>query len=54
MLYETWADLDDLRGAQMQRPCRGACEARLPALLTEPRAVRLWQPLRGDFTSFAR
>lgn len=54
MLYETWADLDDLRGAQMQRPYRAAYEARLPTLLAEPRAVRLWQPLRGDFTSFAR
>jgi quinol monooxygenase YgiN len=54
MLYETWADLDDLRTVQMRRPYRTAYEARLPALLAAPREARLWQPLRADFTAFAR
>jgi quinol monooxygenase YgiN len=48
MLYETWADLDDLRTTQMRRPYRAAYEARLPALLATPREARIWRPLRGD------
>lgn len=54
LLYETWADMRDLLEVQMRRPYRAAHEARLPALLREPRAPRLWRPLRGDFTAFAR
>jgi quinol monooxygenase YgiN len=54
MLYETWADRRDLVEVQMKRPYRAEYEARLPELLREPRQARVWQPLRGDFTDFAR
>jgi quinol monooxygenase YgiN len=53
MLYETWADRDDLVEVQMKRAYRQAYEARLAELLREPRQVQLWRPLRGDFTFFA-
>ncbi len=53
MLYETWADRDDLVEVQMKRDYRGAYEARLPAILSEPRRAEVWRPLRGDFTFFA-
>ena len=53
MLYETWADRDELVNVQMKRPYRSAYEARLPEMLREPRQVQLWQPLRADFTFFA-
>jgi quinol monooxygenase YgiN len=53
MLYETWADRDDLLNVQMRRGYRTAYEARLPDLLREPRQAQLWRPLRADFTFFA-
>lgn len=54
MVYETWADRGDLVEVQMRRPYRAAYEARLPELLRDPRRAQVWQPLRGDFTAFAR
>lgn len=54
MIYETWADRRDLVEVQMRRPYRAAYEARLPELLREPRRPQVWQPLRGNFTAFAR
>jgi quinol monooxygenase YgiN len=54
MLYETWADLDDLVQVQMTRGYRTAYESRLPELLREPRDARIWCPMRGDFAFFAR
>jgi len=48
MLYENWADLDELAAVQMKRPYRAAYEARLPALLRTPRHARLWRPVRRD------
>jgi quinol monooxygenase YgiN len=54
MLYETWADRDDLVNVQMKRGYRAAYEARLPDLLREPRKAAIWQPLRADFTFLAR
>ena len=53
MLYETWADRDDLVEVQMRRDYRQAYERRLPAITREPRQARLWRPLRGDFAFFA-
>ena len=53
MLYETWADRDDLVEVQMKRAYRSAYEARLPEILREPRRAEVWRPLRGDFTFFA-
>lgn len=53
MLYETWADRDDLVLVQTRRPYRSAYEARLPVILREPRRVEVWRRVRGDFTFFA-
>ncbi len=53
MLYETWADLDDVVQVQVRRDYRRAYWARLTELLREPREVRTWRPLRGDFTFLA-
>lgn len=46
MLYETWADLDDLATVQVARDYRRAYEAALPELLRTPRRVELWRPLQ--------
>jgi quinol monooxygenase YgiN len=54
MLYETLADRVDLAEVQMRRDYRRSYEARLPGLLREPRQVRIWHPLRGDFAFFGR
>jgi quinol monooxygenase YgiN len=53
MLYETWADLEELQAVQMKRRYRRDYEARLPQLLREPRRAEIWQPLRGDITTVA-
>lgn len=49
LLYETWADRQDLIEVQMRRPYRDAYWARLPELLAAPREVGVWTPLRADF-----
>ena len=54
MLYETWGDLTDLVEVQMRRSYREAYWAALPGLLSAPREVHLWQPLRADITMFTR
>ncbi len=51
MIYETWADLEELKQVQVHRDYRKAYEARLPEMLAEPRQVQIWQPLRSDFAS---
>lgn len=48
LLYETWADKDELVEVQMKRPYRDAYWARLPELLAGPREVQVWQALRMD------
>lgn len=53
MLYETWADRDDVLRVQIHRDYRRAYLARLPEILSEPRQIQIWQPLRGDFAFFA-
>jgi quinol monooxygenase YgiN len=53
MLYEIWADRDDLVNVQMKRDYRAAYEARLPELLREPRRAVIWERLRSDFAFFA-
>lgn len=50
MIYETWADLDDVRDVQLARQYRQAYHDLLPALLSEPRRVEIWTPMRGDFS----
>ncbi|MCC7272613.1 MAG: antibiotic biosynthesis monooxygenase [Alphaproteobacteria bacterium] len=54
MLYETWADRDDLQWVQIHRGYRRAYEDRLPDLLREPRRVEIWQCRRADFVFLAR
>jgi quinol monooxygenase YgiN len=54
MLYETWADREDLIAVQMKRDYRREYEARLADLLEEPRRAEIWHPLRADFTFLAR
>jgi quinol monooxygenase YgiN len=54
MLYEVWADRDDLVNVQMKRDYRATYEARLPDLLRESRRAEIWDRLRADFTFFAR
>ena len=51
MLYETWADHDDVVSVQMHRPYRQAYWARLPELLERPREVQIWRPLRADLAA---
>ena len=53
MLYETWADLDEVVQVQMGRDYRKAYWDRLPSLLREPRQVQTWKPMRRDFTFLA-
>ena len=53
MLYETWADLDDVRDVQLKREYREDYHARLADLLRAPREVTIWTPVRADFTHFA-
>lgn len=53
MLYETWADLDDVLKVQIHREYRRAYLARLPEMLRDSRQFQVWQPVRGDFTFFA-
>lgn len=49
MLYETWADREDLLQVQMHRPYRTAYEAALPGLLQSPREAVVWDRMRADF-----
>jgi quinol monooxygenase YgiN len=53
MLYEIWADRDDLINVQMKRQYRSTYEARLPDLLCEPRRVEVWERVRADLTFFS-
>lgn len=50
LLYETWLDREDFFNVQMKRPYRTEYEARLPALLSEPREIQIFEPLRSEFT----
>lgn len=54
MIYETWADRDDVFNIQIKRDYRRAYETRLPEILRAPREMTFWKPLRADFTFFQR
>ena len=49
MLYETWLDREDFFNVQMKQSYRAEYEARLPALLSQAREMKIFQPLRSDF-----
>lgn len=48
MLYETWLDRQDVLNVQMHRPYRKAFWDTLPQLLTQPRQIQVWKPVRAD------
>lgn len=48
MLYETWENHEDVLEVQLKRPYRQAWHAALPDLLTGPRDISIWNPLRSD------
>lgn len=49
MIYETWAELDELVQVQIPRAYRQAYIATLPDVLRQERGVTVWPPMRGDF-----
>jgi quinol monooxygenase YgiN len=53
MLYETWADLDDVVEVQLKRAYRRAYHEALPKLLRAERGIGVWQPIRTDFAPAA-
>jgi quinol monooxygenase YgiN len=48
MLYETWESHEDVLAVQLSRPYREAWHQALPELLSQPRDVSIWEPLRAD------
>ncbi|KAB0265040.1 putative quinol monooxygenase [Microvirga brassicacearum] len=53
MLYETWADYDDVVNTQIQREYRKPYWDRLPELLVETQRIETWYPTRSDFAERA-
>jgi quinol monooxygenase YgiN len=49
MLLETWESHEDVLEVQLQRSYREAWHQALPELLSKPRDVTIWEPLRADF-----
>lgn len=49
MIYEMWADRQDLVEVQIPRTYRKRYLDRLPAVLREERQISVWQPMRSDF-----
>lgn len=49
MLYETWADHDEVVAVEIHRDYRRAFNEALPRLLAGPREVQIWRPMRADF-----
>ena len=48
MLYETWADHEDVVNVQLLRPYRHAFHEALPTMLAAPRDISIWCCLRAD------
>jgi hypothetical protein len=48
MLYETWADFDDVVNEQIGRDYRRTYWDRLPELLMETQRIDTWYPTRSD------
>jgi quinol monooxygenase YgiN len=48
MLCETWESHEDVLEVQLSRPYREAWHQALPELLSQPRDVSIWEPLRAD------
>lgn len=54
MLHETWLDREDFFANQMKRPYRAKYEARLPHLLSRPREMKVFEPIRADYVAHTR
>lgn len=48
MLYETWESHEDVMAVQIHRPYRQAWHDALPELLSQPRDITMWEPIRAD------
>ena len=48
MLFETWESHEDVLEVQLKRPYREAWHQALPELLSAPRDVSIWEPMRAD------
>jgi quinol monooxygenase YgiN len=48
MLYETWESHEDVVEVQLRRPYRQAWHEALPELLSKPRDITIWEPIRSD------
>jgi quinol monooxygenase YgiN len=48
VLYETWADHDEVLAVQVKRPYRNAWHEALPELLVGERDIQIWRPIRSD------
>ena len=48
MLYEAWADHEDVLEVQLHRPYRQAYHDALASVLASPRSFSVWRPLRAD------
>jgi quinol monooxygenase YgiN len=48
MLLETWESHEDVLEVQLKRSYREAWHQALPELLSKPRDVSIWEPLRAD------
>ncbi|WP_445501376.1 putative quinol monooxygenase [Microvirga sp. G4-2] len=48
MLCETWESHEDVLEVQLSRPYRETWHRALPELLSQPRDVSIWEPLRTD------
>ncbi len=51
LLFETWANHDDVVDVQLKRTYRDEWHAALPELLARTRDVTVWEPLRADIKS---
>lgn len=45
LLYETWANHQDVIDVELKRPYRAAWHAALPDLLREPRRIGMWETI---------
>lgn len=48
LLHETWTDHRDVVDVQIHRPCRQDWHDALPEILSKPREISVWRPLRSD------
>jgi autoinducer 2-degrading protein len=48
LLYETWADHEEVLEVQLKRPYREAWHAALEEVLRKPQEIGIWQALRAD------